>query len=680
MKRIIFTLLFAAAATALSAQPDSLDYRCDYYSVKRTQQEAVPVRQHNAVMLGNSLTERGAWAEYFPEAHMLNRGIGGDCVAGMAARLDSIVAGQPRAIFLMAGVNDLIFSKIAPESLLRQYERLLDRIAAESPATQVFIQSLLPLDEARNTQYFTGKNARIAAFDTLLRQMAARRGLTFIDIRSHMIRDGKLPAEYTVDGIHLSPAGYAVWVEALRPHVVPADARCGSVRCEGRGIAGVVVSDGDNCVTTDAEGRFTLPPNDRARFVFVSTPAGYASPSEQGVARFYLPADQGVGPYDFRLKRRSADETRHGFVVVADPQVFARKEFRLLERSAADIRETVEAAEAAGRPMHGICVGDITSGDHGFYPEYNEVMSAAGIEFRNAMGNHDMKIWGRSFETSLAPFEAMYGPSYYSYDVGEVHYIVLNDNFFIGRDWYYIGYLEERQLAWLERDLSFVPAGRTVVVALHIPTTFAGKDKAAFNYPSAESSLCNYRALHDLLAPYNAHIVSGHMHTTMNCPVREGLYEHNVAALSGAWWQGGICTDGTPAGYAVFEIDGSEVSWYYKSVGYPRDFQLKIYDRRDDPSFAGRIVVNVWNCDPAWTVEMHADGGDPVAMERTSIVDPQARALYADPSKLDHKWITVTASDHYYTAPLPAGAKRIEVIARDRFGNIYRASAAACRD
>uniref|UniRef100_UPI003FEFED6D calcineurin-like phosphoesterase C-terminal domain-containing protein n=1 Tax=Alistipes shahii TaxID=328814 RepID=UPI003FEFED6D len=289
------------------------------------------------------------------------------------------------------------------------------------------------------------------------------------------------------------------------------------------------------------------------------------------------------------------------------------------------------------------------------------------------MGNHDMKLWGRSHETSAAAFEAMYGPAYYSYNVGEVHYAVLNDNYYIGRDWYYIGYLEERQLAWLERDLSFVPAGTTVVVALHIPTAFAGKDEKPFDYPQAERSLCNHRALHRLLEPYDAHIVSGHMHTTTNCPVREGLYEHNVAALSGAWWQGAICTDGTPAGYAVFEVDGGEVTWYYKSVGHPRSFQLKIYDSKDDEAFAGRVVANVWNCDPAWTVEMHADGGRPVRMERTTAVDPQARRLYADASKLDHKWITVTPSDHYYAAPLPAGTRRVEVMARDRFGNTYRA-------
>ena len=272
MKRLILTLLSTAAAVTLAAQPDSLDYRGDYYFSKRSQQESLPVRPHHTVMLGNSLTERGAWAEYFPEAHVINRGIGGDCVAGMAARLDSIVAGRPRAIFLMAGVNDLIFSTIAPEALLRQYERLLDRIAAESPATQVFIQSPLPLDEARNEPYFTGKNARIEAFDRLLRRMA-------------------------------------VWVEALRPYVTPAGARIGTVTCAGRGLAGVVVSDGDNCAATDSAGRFVLPANDRARFVFVSTPAGYASPSEEGVVRHYLPAKSDGSSHDFRLRRKPRSDT-----------------------------------------------------------------------------------------------------------------------------------------------------------------------------------------------------------------------------------------------------------------------------------------------------------------------------------------------------------------------------------
>ena len=445
----------------------------------------------------------------------------------------------------------------------------------------------------------------------------------------------------------------------------------GRVLCGGRGVEGVWVSDGEEFARTDKRGNYSLEAGADNRFVFVCVPAGYDAPVKKGVVRYFHPLPAEGKSCDFTLLRRAGDDSRYGFIAIADPQIWAPKEFAKLAAAADDIAATVRSY--GGMPFHGICCGDIVSHDHSLYGRYNEVMERTGITFRNAMGNHDMKLWGRSHETSAAAFEAMYGPAYYSYNVGEVHYAVLNDNYYIGRDWYYIGYLEERQLAWLERDLSFVPAGTTVVVALHIPTAFAGKDEKPFDYPQAERSLCNHRALHRLLEPYDAHVVSGHMHTTTNCPVREGLYEHNVAALSGAWWQGAICTDGTPAGYAVFEVDGGEVTWYYKSVGHPRSFQLKIYDSKDDEAFAGRVVANVWNCDPAWTVEMHADGGRPVRMERTTAVDPQARRLYADASKLDHKWITVTPSDHYYAAPLPAGTRRVEVTARDRFGNTYRA-------
>ena len=195
MKKLALFFLLATGTTALCAQPDSLDYRSDYYSAKRAQQERVAVQPQHIVMLGNSLTERGAWADLLQDSLVVNRGIGGDCVAGMTARLGAIVAGKPRALLL------------------------LDAIRAASPRTTVFIQSLLPLDEVQNEEYFAGKNARIEAFNALLRDMARRRGLDYIDIRSRMVRDGKMPAEYTVDGIHLNAAGYAVWVDVLRPYL-----------------------------------------------------------------------------------------------------------------------------------------------------------------------------------------------------------------------------------------------------------------------------------------------------------------------------------------------------------------------------------------------------------------------------------------------------------------------------
>ena len=218
MKRLILTLLSTAAAVTLAAQPDSLDYRGDYYFSKRSQQESLPVRPHHTVMLGNSLTERGFWSEYFPDKRVLNRGIGGDRIVGMLARLDPIVGGQPRAIFIMAGVNDLVFTDISNEDLLGQYERMLDIIADKSPRTKVYIQSALPVDESRG-ESLKGKNVRIAEFNALLQKAAAARGLQYIDIWSSMAENGQLPEKYHFDGIHLKADGYKVWIDKIRPYV-----------------------------------------------------------------------------------------------------------------------------------------------------------------------------------------------------------------------------------------------------------------------------------------------------------------------------------------------------------------------------------------------------------------------------------------------------------------------------
>lgn len=220
MKKLIFLLLASAAVmTAAAQKADTLTFNNDYYHSKRNVEELTPVTRHNIVMLGNSLTERGFWSEYFQGRRVLNRGIGGDCVAGMINRVGPIVEGQPRAIFIMGGANDLLFSKTSNEKLLSQYERLLDIIARQSPRTKVYIQSLLPLNEKYNEQFLKGKNARFVEFNAVLRAMAERRGLPFIDIWSDMQRDGILPDEYTFDGIHLKAAGYRVWIEKIRPYV-----------------------------------------------------------------------------------------------------------------------------------------------------------------------------------------------------------------------------------------------------------------------------------------------------------------------------------------------------------------------------------------------------------------------------------------------------------------------------
>jgi len=296
-------------------------------------------------------------------------------------------------------------------------------------------------------------------------------------------------------------------------------------------------------------------------------------------------------------------------------------------------------------------------------------MSHSGIDYRYVIGNHDMTNYGRSYETSMTDYEKMYGPAWYSFNVGDVHYVVLNDNFFVGTDWYYIGYLDERQLQWLENDLRHVKKGSRVIVALHIPTTLDESDRTGFDYGKIADNMVNKKALYSMLEPYETMILSGHMHTADFEVISDNIVEMNVAGLCGAWWCGPVCIDGSPAGFKDFQIDGDIMSWKYIGCGHPEDYQMKIYV--DDEQHKGYVVANIWDYDPEWKVEYYEDGVKVCDMERFRTQDPLARELYKDPSSLKRTWVYAAPTDNMFRAAYSENAKTLEVRATDRFGRVY---------
>ena len=442
----------------------------------------------------------------------------------------------------------------------------------------------------------------------------------------------------------------------------------GSVTCAGKGLAEVIVTDGESFTQTDSKGRFELASADGHTLIYLTIPSGYEVEAQSSVPQFWQKISEEKASYDFELKKRQEDDTRHGFIAIADPQIWHQKEFPALRSAMEDIRETVAGYEV---PFHGLCCGDVISYDHTFYPAYNEIIATSGIDFFSTPGNHDMTLYSRSHETSVRLWEETFGPTYYSFNVGKVHYVILNDNFYIGRDYFYIGYLDERQLAWLERDLSYVEEGSTVIVTLHIPTTCEESDRKQFQYRNIANVMTNAHHLHRMLAPYQAHIISGHTHTTYNQIITDRLYEHVMPALSGAWWQGPLCTDGTPRGYGVFEVDGDKVSWYYKSTDYTPDYQMVLYAGEKYPQFKGQVVANIWASDPSWCVEASFDGGEALEMERFECYDPAAQEMYKSTEGFDHSYIYPSPADHFYRIALPEGARKVTVTAKDRLGNRY---------
>ncbi len=448
----------------------------------------------------------------------------------------------------------------------------------------------------------------------------------------------------------------------------------GTVSCAGKGLEGVLVTDGINFCKTDRNGNYSLQPDLAASFIYITSPSGYNVPVENSVPKFYrrLDAAGHSARIDFQLVKSMVDDTRHGFIAWADPQVKAAGEVPLFRQAVCDLGNLLKSFKDV--PFHALGCGDITGDNPALFDSTKMLLSATGIPFYQSIGNHDMKYYGRSDETSTVNFEKHFGPTYYSFNKGKVHYVVLDDVFYIGRDYFYIGYLPERQLAWLEKDLSFVPAGSTVVVTFHIPSALDEKDLKTFNYDNIAGSITNKKALYDLLKPYHAHLISGHLHYSRNMLISPTIYEHILSSVCGAWWMGNLAEDGTPQGYGVFEVNGDSISWYFKSLGKDASYQFRAYPVGSNPEQPDYITVNVWNWDPEWKVFWYENGRKMGEMEAFSGVDPQTAKAFSDKSKMTYPWIQARKTDHLFRAKPQATSAEIRIEVVDRFKNIYRSN------
>jgi hypothetical protein len=449
----------------------------------------------------------------------------------------------------------------------------------------------------------------------------------------------------------------------------------GKVQCEGKGVAGVPVTDGINITLTDKNGLYELISNATAEFVYISVPAGYAFPEHKSIAAFYKPISKNNYKNDFNLEKLKVDDRKHTFVVWADPQMKTKKDVEILISQSVPDLQAVIKSYPADTLIHGIGCGDLVWDEFELFEDYKHAVDMCGIPFFNVIGNHDMDNEARTDDKSANTFKQQFGPTYYSYNRGELHYIVLDDVFFLGAAKKYIGYITENQLQWLDQDLALVKPGTTIILSLHIPTfTGAARRAGKVEDETGGGTVANRQQLYKMLAPYKVHIMSGHTHFNDNW--EEGdIMEHNHGTVCGAWWTGPICGDGTPSGYGVYEVNGSDIKWHYKSTGQAKDKQLRIYPKGRVKDSPDELSVNVWNWDKKWKVEWIEDGVLKGPMEQRVAYDPWAFELYAGPllPKV-RKFVEPVLTDHMFFAKPSADAKKITIRVTDRFGNVYEES------
>ena len=250
--------------------------------------------------------------------------------------------------------------------------------------------------------------------------------------------------------------------------VVFVDANGNGVRDPNeRGVAGVVVSNQDTVVTTDASGAFHLP-RGGSRIVFVSVPDGY-----RALGTFWRTITDTAPTVSFALA--AAPRVREfAFVHASDTHIAPASVDRTRR-----LRALVDSLSPAFLIITGDLVRDALRVGEAEATSYYDLFARETGAFRTPVwtvpGNHENfgierdkshvaathPLYGRGM------YHKYFGPDYYSFNYGGIHFIGLNTAD-IEDQWYY-GHVDSLQLVWLERDLSLVPGSMPVVTFDHIP-------------------------------------------------------------------------------------------------------------------------------------------------------------------------------------------------------------------
>ena len=321
-------------------------------------------------------------------------------------------------------------------------------------------------------------------------------------------------------------------------------------------FAGAVVSDGFTTTLTDEQGVFTLTANSEAKFVFLSTPT-----ATKPLASWYRAVSEETS--DFPLAR-IVDSSPLVFVQLSDThyatdpaefkKAFVDRRMKVLPKGIFD-KMVPEVNNV--NPDFVILTGDIIADAK--RPNIDLVdkwMNYMGTQFASrfsapfyaAVGNHDVM---RDEAVDKAIYERYFGPTYYSFNVKRVHFVVLDTQQLSGTHLLYT--VTSSQLGWLEEDLAAIDSSMPVIVFCHEPTP----DWADTPENSALLSLLSRVGITALL--------DGHWHinfVVQNYP----FYELTSGAVCASWWEG-ESTDGSKFGYRIFEFNRGRLESIWREIG-----------------------------------------------------------------------------------------------------------------
>lgn len=498
----------------------------------------------------------------------------------------------------------------------------------------------------------------------------------------------------------------------------------GIVSSAGVGVENVVVSDGAEVTVTNEKGIYQLKSAKKWGYVFISVPSGYEVPSVGVLPQFHRALKNSadvVERADFKLEKVDGQDSYKIFML-GDMHLANRTgDLGQFAQFTSDLTDYMTRHK--GEKMYALTLGDMTWDlywylNSYYFPQYLNTVNSQikNLQIFHTMGNHDNDFQTRSDYDAAVKYVDQICPTYYSFNIGKVHYVVMDDidcsSYDGSTSRNYVKSLSAEQLDWLAKDLSHVAKTTPVVVAMHAqvfyPTTSGFK---------IDHDPVNTLRLFDILDGYTVRFVTGHTHKLFNvtpdAPIVDGhnFREYNSGSVCASWWWSGnltpgihIGTDGTPGGYGIWDVTGTDFQCLYKSTGWPEEYQFRSYDLNnvhfsmaDVPLMPSdisasvknaymqyvnaypqnndnEVLINIWNWNSDWTLSVVDENRKTLPYTEVWAYDPLHIAALSV-KRFNNAKLTQTPSfitdkfTHFFKVKADDADTDLVITVKDEFGN-----------
>lgn len=498
----------------------------------------------------------------------------------------------------------------------------------------------------------------------------------------------------------------------------------GIVSSAGVGVENVVVSDGAEVTVTNEKGIYQLKSAKKWGYVFISVPSGYEVPSVGVLPQFHRALKNSadvVERADFKLEKVDGQDSYKIFML-GDMHLANRTgDLGQFAQFTSDLTDYMTRHK--GEKMYALTLGDMTwdlywYSNSYYFPQYLNTVNSQikNLQIFHTMGNHDNDFQTRSDYDAAVKYVDQICPTYYSFNIGKVHYVVMDDidcsSYDGSTSRNYVKSLSAEQLDWLAKDLSYVAKTTPVVVAMHAQVFYPTTSGFKIDYDQV-----NTLRLFDILDGYTVRFVTGHTHKLFNvtpdAPIVDGhnFREYNSGSVCASWWWSGnltpgihIGTDGTPGGYGIWDVTGTDFQCLYKSTGWPEEYQFRSYDLNnvhfsmaDVPLMPSdisasvknaymqyvnaypqnndnEVLINIWNWNSDWTLSVVDENRktlpytevwayDPLHIAALSVKRFNNAGLKSTPSFITDKFT------HFFKVKADDADTDLVITVKDEFGN-----------